>query len=375
MQLVHSDRHRELAADNVFLAFTPLHILLSYGLALQLHPQHRNLLILIPEFPKSHALIRALQPKTGNEPFFETVCLLSTHGFGRNSLLGKIQIRKNVRLVREVFENLSVANQLYIFADHRAETQIAAHLATRRGRCTVVYVEDGSAAYSSSINKRGLLSTVTAKCVYGTWWEQVQVLGTSRWVDIVQVRFPELVRPELRGKPLRALPAELPNQLREEGRLIAAWAAELEEEGVRIPPVDALVLLPHTSLIPARAVSTYLDVLIRFVTLAANRGLKIGVKLHPRDNRDALAIPLEGVTVLYQGLPAELLYLMKEPPRYVIGDTSTALITARWFLCPQETSVISLAPLVPWRDANLLRAFTRMGIRLVEDANAWDTLL
>jgi hypothetical protein len=98
-----------------------------------------------------------------------------------------------------------------------------------------------------------------------------------------------------------------------------------------------------------------------------------GVKYHPRQAEpDYLGLSqLRDVVVLPQGLALEYLYVLRaaaagttdhHPIRFVVGDVSTILLTARWLM--PHACCISLARPLQMLDPSLEALFNALGVQL-----------
>ena len=190
---------------NVFITFTPYHILLSCAIAFDKHAQEENYLFVISDFDEAGALIKAMEGWSGC-PFAEIESLPGVYGKA-SMFRRRFTVRRNIAAISKSVKEDKI-DRVFVCHDERAEAQAALHFAKKGNKNTVgVYVEDGAGAYSSyRSTKRPLHKLLLGKLFYGPWWADVSVLGTSRWIDEVKAIFPQLVRPELRLKCVNSVP-------------------------------------------------------------------------------------------------------------------------------------------------------------------------
>jgi hypothetical protein len=216
--------------------------------------------------------------------------------------------------------------------------------------------------------------------LFGRDWSGIEVLGTSRWISTGMFIYPELVRTELAHLRCIALPRDL--VLNDEMRGIAGRMLQASNANIaRIRTVDAVVTVSHSSV--GSGSVAYRKGLAAIVGQLIRRGCRVGIKYHPREAEpDYLGLARgDGVVGLPQGLPLEYLYILSAtratgtedafaPLRYVIGDVSTTLLTARWIV--PDAHCISLARPLQMLDASLESLFMKIGVRLPRTVDVTD---
>ena len=349
---------------NIFIAFTPYHVLLSYAIALKEESSAENYLSVISDFSDVDPLIRSLKGWS-RCPFAQIECLPGVYGQASMSRR-RFTVRRNLTAITH-FVSRQKFGRIYVFHDGRAEAQAALHFAKKGNKGTVgVYVEDGAGAYSSyGPTKRPLHKLLLGKLFYGLWWEDISVLGTSRWIDEVKAIFSQFVRPELRLKHVTSIPRYALLELRNQ-----EWPHEyLKTLGVGIAELnnlDAVLIVEHSEF--ASRIPGYKQVIGEVLTVAKKQGLRLGVKYHPRELLgDFLSVGnTERMILLPQSLPIELLYIIAlKQIRFVFGNISTSLLTAKWLL--DDVAVLSVAPLIGQTGPQLLSVFHELDIKILNN--------
>jgi hypothetical protein len=185
--------------------------------------------------------------------------------------------------------------------------------------------------------------------------------------------FPQLVRPELRLKPVAGVPRDALLRL----RLEEFPSNYLEAVGMtrsELHCVDLILVVDHMD--GVLQIPAYRLAIEQLFASASSHGLRVAVKYHPRDVRRHLfsIADVPDVLILPQWLPIELVYLLAgHRIRFVVGDVSTGLLTAKWLL--DNTTVISLMRMVGREDASLLETFDELGVKLVSNAREIDEAL
>jgi hypothetical protein len=94
----------------------------------------------------------------------------------------------------------------------------------------------------------------------------------------------------------------------------------------------------------------------------------VGVKYHPREwTDDYLQVrTLPGVVLLPRGLAMEYVYLLSDDRlKWVIGDNSTAMMTARW-LSPGAQVVAFIGSLIDPNEA-LVNCLAKLGVSIASN--------
>lgn len=357
---------------NIFIAFTPYHILLSCGIALDRGTSDKNDLVAISEGVNTELLLQVLQE--WNQEIFVNIYRLPGALYEPCLLRRRVASRKNARAVMHIIQGL-IVDQVYTFNDARAESQAVLHYAKERNNSAkAIYVEDGAAAYSSGRRKaRRRLIRRLGKLYYGSWWEKVIYLGGTPWIDEICVAFPELVRPELRPKRVTELPRSILLGTKIKG-LVESISAKFAIDGADLKSLDAILIVAHSEF--AKQIDGYREVIDGILASMKRQGLRVAAKYHPREPAgDYLSLSgREKVLDLPQSILVEAIYIQAPKNlKLVIGDISTSLYTAKWLL--EEATVISIAPLLKYKDSHLLDVFRKLGIMLVDEKGLFDNVV
>jgi hypothetical protein len=355
-----------VAVTRLIIAYTPYHVLLATA-GVAVRPGAKNHLIVINDFNSAAAIANALTDIDARP--YESVSLCGGT-FGVTSRARR-QFRYRRALPEIAARTRAVAPQeIWVGNDARPESH-AAFRAAGRG-VHGIFVEDGLTAYARSVRRPvNALENAIGLIFFGRYWSGIEVLGTSGRVSIGLFIFPALVRPELSGLEKVPVPREC-LLARPMGLLAERMTEHAGGDVARLRRVDAVVAVSHSSV--AERSSDYRPSMTALVRKLLAQGLTVGIKYHPRQaERDYLALAdLGPVTVLPQGLPLEYVFLLhaadgdpRTPPRslrYVVGDVSTILLTARWLV--PDACCISLARPLGMLDESLETLFTSLDVRL-----------
>lgn len=346
---------------NIFLAFTPYHVLLSCAIALQECDDAYNHLIIRPSFSHAPMLTTVLSDWKGS-PFDRVTCIRGLHGVSSEGLKRFI-LKTNSLVIRGIVKS-QLVDKVYVGSDGSPESQTALHFAKSSNfNAKGIYIEDGSAAYSTAqFPKREQWKESLEKIFYGNWWEYIRVHGTSKWVDEVRLVYPEFARPELADKILKRIERKKILRLQKEP-WPAKYLSAMGVDRVILNSIDGLLLLPRSTLLGGT--SRLNSVVDKFADYAVKRGQKIGVKCHPRDFAHKVVTKGKDkhVLILPNAIPVELIYLYGTGRlKLVTAGVSTSLLTAHWLI--DAAKIICIKTFSGFPDGRIINIFRTLGIEL-----------
>lgn len=318
--------------DSVYITHTPYHLLIACGYARKYDDTNEKRLVIISDFANAERYFDAISHWDSCP--FTTIDLLPGRYSLRKGILSQtlLQRANRIQLQRYFNEKVTTGCIAYIFNDANIEGQVVALENKRLGGFNI-YVEDGFAAYGyDRLPHLDKIHHLLAKLIYGDWYQNVEILGQSAYIDRVLVFYPSDIRSELKSAKVSQLPKDILVDLDLGLRSKILTNLNTEIAGHRN---DVLIILPHSSYAKKHNIqnikNTYLDIIKEFKKLRYS----IGVKYHPRETEynylDLDSTP--GIEILPQDIPIEIQFLIYGiPPKFVIGDTSTGLLTARIIL-------------------------------------------
>ncbi|MBN2470833.1 MAG: hypothetical protein JXN59_08925 [Anaerolineae bacterium] len=351
----------------VFLAHTPLHLLLTLSL-IQTAPECPALVLLYEDFPGAARLITGLRelwpaphrvnllpgthsyPRTLQHPAYQRLPLARL----TNHLPPILAARRALRLTRPF-----AIDWVGVFSDLRPDVQqIAGGLKARHPGCRVAYVEHGTTPYIDTLAPEflgGKRAAWAFRLVYGPHFQQVTGTGQFAALDEAHLIYPAHANAALRRLPCHPLlpPRIPPDELR------GLFPLPPPESPAASAPRVALVLPPR-----ARTLSSATFAQLQAaITRCAADGLTPLLKLHPRE-MEPERFRMEGVIVLDRATPSEIVVSWLGPrlARVISVGNSTALYTARW-LNPAAEAVLFLLPDVPV-PPEMLRLYRALGVTM-----------
>jgi hypothetical protein len=206
--------------------------------------------------------------------------------------------------------------------------------------------------------------------VYGGWYFRPSVIGASDAVEEAYVALPEFANPALAQKCLIGLEMDRLLDPRLKG-FTEALTAPYALDPHTVAALGLIFIVPHESLIAA--FPAFQEVVTETIRDAARKGIAIGLKYHPRQEQsDPLGVlDLEGIAVLPNTLAFEaMLPLLGRA--VIVGDVSSALLTARW-LRP-DLKVLSLRNATDARQEKMAALFKHVGVEIVDPSDFQHTI-
>jgi len=358
--------------NNIFITFTPYHNILSYSIALKHQKYDNNFLFIISDFFGANNLSNFF--KASKSIPFRKVSFLPGLYKEKNRFKRRFIIKNNIKILKSFIDKQHIDN-IYVFHDGRPESQFTLYYARKRYKGSIgTYIEDGAGAYSSKCYlKRKKFTLFVEKIFYGFWWRDISVLGTSSLVDQVISIFPKFIRPELKTKRLIALKKEDFLKISKE-EIFRNYINLLNTKINDMQTIDVLLIVANSEFI--KKYPKYFKIIEKILTTIKFNNLRLMLKYHPREDLEDFLpiINKEEVFILPKTLPLELLYILNiKLPRLIIGDISTALLTARWLL--RDTNIVSIAPLLNYSDYNLFKMFRSNNIKLINNEEEFEKIL
>lgn len=316
----------------LYLPSTPLNILVAVAHASAFAEEQVSQLVLIDQKTSDNNLyFKAL--KAWNDSPFENIELTLGVAKGKK----KLDERKVNFLVLSDLIKSFPADAIAVGSDRRVEFQYLMHLRSKSIGLSQVegwYLDDGLYSYAGrpytwfkdSVN--GLLK----KVVYGFWWEEPKTVGASSWIKQAWLFSPKNAIPEISKKVCHSIPSEwfFNEKVSKFIGLVLSEHGLDNEIQSKCDRIDLFILIPHPNNI--LKMEGYIERLEVFLEKAKELGLMIMVKYHPKAKGiDPLnLIERYGVLVMESGLAFELVLPKLSHKLIVLGDVSTAVMTAKW---------------------------------------------
>jgi len=325
----------------LYLPSTPLNILVSSAVALQLQNEAATLILIDQE-------------QCGeSSPYFQALTQWQTSPFEKLDCFPGTIIGQTKRASRQIiFQQLDkILHQLrpekvYVGSDRRIEFQFVMHRLQQLGiKAEGVYLDDGLYTYAGRLFVwwKDWVNAGLKKLVYGSWWQEPATVGASNWIQSAFVFQPKQVHSALASKTLHALPvAGFTHKSMK--ALSEILFIQFQLEVAVVTQLDVVILIPHPNNIAK--MSGYEMQLKQEICQFLAEGKHVAVKYHPRTSQeDPLGLQMLGVKVL---LPKQLAFEFILPllslNTLVQGDVGSAILTTKW-LRPDLSVVAVLNPL------------------------------
>jgi len=335
------------------------HYFIGLGLALSDNAHNYHLIFINQNFnddrnPIYQASLKLL------EPFASVSCLpLRTSKFKQ-----KNQNRKEAfKILRDTIKSLKPV-EIATGNDRRLEFQYAMHVSRNILKLDVkgAYLDNGTGSYISfqklNMGKylaRKWIDVPIKKLVYGSWFTRMQRYGGSDWTDICYLTHPEFAPSRLKRKECVEVKVEY-YKTDQAQSLIKSVVATLGWQGKdQLPGDKILLVLPRGTVI--EDIYGSLENAENIIKKITQGYRHVYVKYHPADLEDVLNF--KGVAeILPSPVPIEILFSVMSFSK-VIGDTSTAILSAKWMLPEAEVSFFDM----PTEHTEVVRGlFAKMNI-------------
>lgn len=314
--------------NKIILASTFRHYFLGIGLALQDSRCSYHLIFIDQAFDDSRntTMQAAKQILT---PFISVTCLPARSTEAQNSKRKNRQ--KGFQILKKMINELNPI-EICTGNDRRIEFQYAMqHSKKNTTEVTGSYIEDGTGSY---IHKRDFdptkyradryIDTFFKKLAYGLWYSHPYILGGGKWIKTAYLTFPkQTIYPDrIKRVQLDRCIFELNNTQ----QILRSILNLLDTSPINKEDSATLLVLPHSSLIKNIYGSN--QAFRAQITKLVKNSKNTYVKYHPRDLDDPLHLsPI--ATLLPTMVPVEM-YLLTLNITMVIGDISTAMLSAKW---------------------------------------------
>lgn len=311
---------------HLFFASTPFNMLTASMVAFSLPESDEKYLCLIdqPEHD-SHFVTEIMK---WLETPFKSTQLISRKSTGKTKRIErKIAFQRIDSLLAKVQPNI-----IYTGNDRRVEFQYA--MAHSADQPIGVYIDDGTYSYLGRKThwlKDHLLDNLVKKLSYGFWWKQPATIGASDWIDRCIVAFPDSVTALLKEKELKPLPENIDRP--EFHDLSVKCMFHYPEIVKSLPELETVILLPHESVFDP-SMSCALK------SKLSQLSGKAGIKHHPR-TLDKSFFSLSSGIELPENIPMEVILPLLNKECRIVGDISTALLTAKWLRPEMDVTAIS----------------------------------
>ena len=269
-----------------------------------------------------------------------------------------------------VFSGTDIATQAYLYEIKRRSP------ATRR-----VMVEDGGIYYNDQFIGGDVAGEsypgwkmIAGRLLYGPAWAAVKKNGLGEVVDEIHLTAPELARKQLASLNLVKLP---PDHLRRlsDTDLPGVYLSLFDCDAEELASVEFAVILSRSDGLLGDP-KGYVETVAALLSAARRRGLKVALKYHPKEQaRDYMGLRDEtGVVEIPRELPMELLFLVgADSLKFVLGDTSSALIAAPWIL--PHCRAVSFVNMVNKLPELIYPNFEGFGVELIDSERDLEEML
>ena len=290
------------------------------------HRTEHNIAVMVSFIPANAALLADVVQQEGS--IFADVIR-----FDQFSGLSKRQQRLKRTKVLQTYLATHPATRLFTGTDRNVEFQYAMHLARKHNPdAKGIYLDEGTQTYLGNKHMHKIqhrfIDPMLKKLVYGHWWKNPLIIGTSDWIDEVYAAFPALVHPLFAGKNIQPFDSIYFNDAAFH-RISALLMAKVALDAAKLTNIDCVVLLTGDSFY--QDAQAHVSQLMQVVgqRFAAER---IAIKAHPRSAMLAsLKQRYPDCMHLDNRVGFELMLPLLPEHCVFIGDFTSTLFTIKWF--------------------------------------------
>ena len=341
---------------NYFFISSPLHFCIATNLAIS-NKDDRNIALFIS---KNKATVNQYSKAT---KYFNTI-FNETFDLSINPEKNKLKEIKSCFKKIEKIITLLPANKIFTGNDRRLEFQFTMYK-TRLINHNVegIYIDDGAISYIGHKSINNLLHKYVdpylKKLMFGTWWKSALTTGSSSWISKAYLAMPSDAHPLLQKKELIAIKQEVfcsEEFLKVNDFLIATYNGLTKIDFLN---VKVVLCLPYESLYLHD--QTFLSNISKAI-LKDYKAEELAIKAHPRSkNISVLKEKFPRSMSLPNTLAMELLLPNLTDNTSIIGDVSTALLTAKWLKPNLKVKAFEINNI----PNNLKILFQKLGIEFV----------
>ena len=358
---------------------TPRHFLIAAGMAVGEACVSDSHLLLTSNQDYVDGILNVLD-RWSASPFSHTQ-VIRPQRRGDSLFANRIRVARTVARYRRMaigaeyseiraFPGTDIAAQAYLYEIKRHSPS------TRR-----VVIEDGGIYYNSQFISGEIADgtypkwkLMAGRILYGPAWTAVKRRGLGEVIDEIQLIAPQLARKELSSLKVSKLQPENLWRLSDTD-LPRIYLSLFECDAQELANIDVAFILSRSDGLLGDP-EGYVKTVGALLEVARRRGLKVALKYHPKEQlRDYMGLSDEvGIVEIPRELPMELLFLVSAGNlRFVLGDTSSALIGAPWIL--PDCIAISFVNMVNKLPELVYPDFKRFGVDLIDSEHDWEELL
>lgn len=293
---------------NLFLCLTPLHIFLTFLIE---ERKSSDMIILIDQ----KGVLGDLDEFIFNQNMFRKYIYINCKKTNLVNIcaFAGIELFKSAGIMRivSVLKNQKYS-AVFSYNDVSPEVQF---ILSKISCSEFVYIEDGSAAYSDLCVKKGKLKKLIIKLCF-KFYDTIEILGTSKYIDFGLYSHPSLVRSENRFKPVKKITFSDSSKIKLQCLLSAI--KKIEYNFARI-----LIFVPKKT-----NSNLFIEKVLRFSSSIGVDSAMFYYKKHPLDIRN---IYYEGGFCIEENVPGEFLPFIYTSVEIVFGMDSTALKNIKTF--------------------------------------------
>ena len=358
---------------------TPRHFLIAAGMAVG-HADVSDSHLLLTSAQDYVDGIRAVLDRWSASPFSHTLIIRPGRP-GSSLLANRIRAARSAARYHRMATEAEYS-EVRVFSGTDTATQAYLYEVKRRSPTTKrVMLEDGGIFYNSQFIGGDVASEgyprwklIAGRIAYGPAWAAVKKNGIGEVIDEIHLTAPELARKQWTSLDLVKLPPDHLLRLSDTD-LPSVYLSLFDCDAREMATVEAVFILSRSDGLLGDP-KGYVETVDALLNAMRRRGLKVALKYHPKEPLpDYMGLrDKTGVVEIPRELPMELLFLVAaDSLKFVLGDTSTALLAAPWML--PDCRSVSFVNMVNKLPELIYPNFEGFGVELIDSERDLEEML
>ena len=337
---------------NVFMPFTPYHILLCFSLMLE-NKNEKNL-ILLGDYDTtifSANLLANLFPDVNVE-----IAPMSKIK-ARNNVQDFFIKQKMLRNIKNIIKIQKEINRFYYFMECHVATAYALYLIKMQNpNMKSIFVEDGIGTYVTLEHKtKNFFEIFADRLIYGAWHKNIILPGTLDKESSIAALRPEKLPSIFDIKEKITIKSNFFKSEELKNRISIYINKQFNN-------IKLIFILDNEDYVASKE---YKEIVLNFIEKYGCSKNEIAFKFHPSDKRRLVFY--DNMNIITSNIPMELVcFLYHDTLENIIGGLSTAMITAYWLL--SDVNIKAVFPkkyidVTPYAE-NILEIYNSCGIKM-----------
>jgi hypothetical protein len=318
--------------EEIHFISTPYHVFLTLGVMLSRDLKTSFTIIFSPSFinPEIYKDIIAAYSQLKQARIIMINGIVSSDSL----IQRKLKYYKNIVHVKNILRR-HTKYRIYYYNDIRPDIQALAYYGNKYDSSTeLILMEDGLGLYNDRVwsGKRSILVCSIYRLIYGTWWQDVQNIGSNKYTKKIMSVYPEKISNLLQDKDVTNFPTKGIELLKKHKHLWLNIVKSRNNKYTEVILFDVLIIVDEHFLVRE---TSYIEYLQKMTQILSKLPLKIAIKYHPTESHSNYLKfeSNENIYTIPQEYPLEFILLnQNNEEKIVFGGVSGGLHASNWIL-------------------------------------------